>query len=408
MSDYPVEIPWQRNKDGGIISSSQANVLMALKEMSIKLSYDIFAGRPLCQDGNAPPTLLDDAKIDRLWLRLDETFRWRPTHEFFLTVVRDQAYQNSFHPVRDYLDGLKWDGVKRLDNWLTLYGGVEESEYASAVGMLTLVAAVRRVRQPGCKFDEMMVFESKQGRTEKSSAIAALCPDEAWFSDDLPLSIGSKEVIERTAGHWIIECAELDGMRRGDVDKLKASLSRQVDKARLSYDRLPTERPRQFIVIGTTNSNAYLRNSTGNRRFWPVRIGKFDVAALKKDRDKLWAEAAAREAAGQSIRLDESLWDDAAKEQEDRLVVDSWEDYFIEAVGDQTGKILTTSVWDIVDVEPGQQTQVHNLRMGELMQRLGFERVKLSHDGKTKWHYARGTKDERLREIDVTYRLKKF
>lgn len=83
MSDYPVEIPWQRNKDGGIISSSQANVLMALKEMSIKLSYDIFAGRPLCQDGNAPPTLLDDAKIDRLWLRLDETFRWRPTHEFF-------------------------------------------------------------------------------------------------------------------------------------------------------------------------------------------------------------------------------------------------------------------------------------------------------------------------------------
>jgi hypothetical protein len=148
---FKVEIAWQRNEKGVIITGSQANVRLALSEMAVRLSYNEFADRLLCQDGNGPPRFLDDAKIDRLWLRLDELFGWRPTKELFIIIICDQARQNAFHPVRDYLDGLSWDGVKRLDGWLSRYGKAEKNDYTAAVGMLMLVAAVRRVRQPGCK-----------------------------------------------------------------------------------------------------------------------------------------------------------------------------------------------------------------------------------------------------------------
>lgn len=414
---FKAEIAWQRNEKGVIITGSQANVRLALSEMKVRLSYNEFADRLLCVDGNGSPRFLDDAKMDRLWLRLDDLFGWRPPKELFITIVCDLARQNAFHPVREYLDQVKvkWDGKGRLNSWLADYGGAERNDYTAAVGMLTLVAAVRRVRQPGCKFDEMPVLESPQGLAEKSSAIAALCPEEAWFSDDMPLNIGSKEVIERSRGHWIIEAAELSGMSRGDVEHLKAFMSRQVDKARLAYDRMTTERPRQFIVIGTTNSGTYLRDSTGNRRFWPVTIRQFDIEGIKRDRDQLWAEAAAREAAGQSIRLDKALWRDAAKEQEERRMVDPWEETISDVLGDpvtgemQTGKIETAEVWTIVRVEPGHQTQDQNARLGQVMRRLGYERKKLrpvntsSREGDRPpvWHYARGTADEQQRGIIV-------
>ena len=160
---------------------------------------------------------------------------------------------------------------------------------------LTLIAAVRRVRTPGCKFDELLVLESPQGLL-KSSALRVLSVEESWFSDDLPLNSDGKRAIESLAGRWIVEAAELNGLRRSDIEHLKSFLSRQVDRARMSYDRLVTAAPRQCVFIGTTNSTTYLRDGTGNRRFWPVRVGRFDIEALRRDRDQLWAEAAAREA----------------------------------------------------------------------------------------------------------------
>ena len=147
-----------------------------------------------------------------------------------------------------------------------------------------------------------------------------MCPDEAWFSDDLPLGVDSKQTIERTAGKWLIEASELQGYGKREAELLKGWLSRAVDgPCRLAYARLPVEAPRQFVVIGTTNKlTGYLKDSTGNRRFWPVRVDRFDVAALRRDRDQLWAEAAVRERAGESIRLDPSLYKAAGLEQEAR------------------------------------------------------------------------------------------
>lgn len=264
-----------------------------------------------------------------------------------------------------------------------------------------LVAAVRRVRSPGCKFDEMLVLEGEQG-TNKSSALAIMSVRDDWFSDDLPLNADSKRVIESLEGRWIVEAAELKGMRKGDVEHLKAFLSRNTDRARMTYDRLNTVVPRQCVIFGTTNSSQYLRDGTGNRRFWPVRIKRFDLDALKRDRDQLWAEAAHREALGEAIRLAEELWPMAAAEQQKREVEDPYFLLLQEALGDAQGKIKASDVWDILDIPTAQRGQEHNARIGEAMRQLGWERGKLRFGGKSPEHcYARGTALERSQRLVV-------
>jgi predicted P-loop ATPase len=140
-------------------------------------------------------------------------------------------------------------------------------------------------------------------------------------------------------------------MRRGEVEHIKAMLSRTRDRARMSYDRIITDAPRQCVFFGTTNNTEYLRDTTGNRRFWPVRVRRFDLEALRRDRDLLWAEAAAREAKGESIRLDQSLWPLAEKEQAERLTNDPYYDFLQHALAGLDGKISSVDVWRLLDVK---------------------------------------------------------
>lgn len=300
----PDEIDHDKN---GKAYPSQRNIKLALGLMGVRLSRDEFQDRLLIEglDGFGPA--LSDAALNRMRMQIDEKWHLSVSKEFFTDVVFDIAHLNSFHPVREYLAALKWDEVPRLDGWLHQYGGAKDDDYTKAIGALVLIAAVRRIRTPGCKFDEMLVLESDQGKN-KSSALAILAKREDWFSDDLPLNADAQKVIERIAGRWIVEAAELAGMRKGEVEHMKSFLSRRIDRARMAYGRVPLEHPRQCVFIGTDNSGNYLRDSTGNRRIWPVRIEQFDLSALSRDVDQLWAEASTREAAGESIRLDKELW----------------------------------------------------------------------------------------------------
>jgi hypothetical protein len=378
---------------GTPIRNHQGNIRHALELLEIKLSYDTFHDR-LLVSGLPGHTLLDDPTLDKIWLTIDERFKFRATAEFFRVVVNNAARRNAFHPVRDYLDGLKWDGVQRLDRWLLKYAGAQDTEFIRAVGAITLIAAVRRVRKPGCKFDEMLILESAQGK-DKSEMLKALAIQENWFSDDVPLNADGKKVIEQLMGKWIVEAAELSGMRKADVEHLKALLSRQVDRGRMAYGRATTEQPRQSIIIGTTNSPKYLKDLTGNRRFWPVKVANVDLTALKRDRDQLWAEAASREKAGASIRLASSLWNVAAVEQTERTVQDPWHELLADVLGDLQGKLAAADVWRIVGVDPGHRIQEHNARLGQAMKDLGFEPKSLNIDGKKQRAYARGTKEEK-------------
>lgn len=359
-----------RDSKDRIVAGNLNNLRLALARLGLRPAFNAFTHD--VELGGAP---LDDVRVDRLWVQIDDTFGFQPARAALRTVILADAHHAAWHPVRRYLDGLKWDGTPRLDHWLATYGGAADSRYVQAVGALPLVAAVRRVRQAGCKFDELLVLESGQG-TLKSSALRALCPVDSWFSDDLPLGVDSKLVIERTAGKWIIEAAELHGNRGREAEALKAFLSRQIDgPVRLAYGRLPVTVARQFVLIGTTNSRlSYLKDGTGARRFWPVRVRRFDVEALTRDRDQLWAEASAREAAGMSIRLDSALWADAALAQEDRRAADPWEPILEPLlVGDGlVDHVPVAAIWDALKLEASHMDNRHADRVAAIVQRHGF------------------------------------
>jgi virulence-associated protein E len=363
--------------DKGKPHLTQNNVRVALRKLGVELRYDAFADHMLIDGlaGFAP--VLDDASLRRLRLQIDQRFKLKVSKDWFADIVLDMARLNSFHPVREYLDSRKWDGVKRIDQWLITYAGAKDTPYVRAVGKLWLLAAVRRVRKPGVKFDEALIFESDQG-LNKSSALQELAVKPDWFTDDVPLTADGKKVIEATRGKWICELAELKGMKQSDIEHLKAWLSRKVDRARMSYDRLPSEVPRQWVPAGTTNSVEYLRDNTGNRRFWGVTIQAFDLVKLTADRDQLWAEAAAREAAEESIRLDESLWEAAAKEQEARLTKDPYFEALQAALvdddGEMEGKIASESIWVILGARAAQRSQEANERVGTALRKLGWTR----------------------------------
>jgi predicted P-loop ATPase len=355
---------------------SPENARTALSKMGVEVAYDEFAGRYLLNGLTGFGPVLDDAALTRLRLLTEERWHLAFGKDRWWDIVTDHARRNTFHPVRQYLDGLEWDGKERVGSWLIEYAKAEDNEYVRTVGALVLVAAVRRVRNPGCKFDEMLVLESSQG-TGKSTALAILAVRDDWFADDLPLDSDSKVVMERTAGRWLVELAELKGMRRGAVEHVKAMVSRQIDKARPAYGRMAVEQARQCVFFGTTNDGAYLRDMTGNRRFWPVKIGRFDLGALRRDCDQLWAEAAAREAEGVSIRLPERLWSVAGAEQEGREVVDPIYETLSERLDGQSGKVRASDIWEVIGLgDQARRTQDHNMRVSSAMQRLGWHRPK--------------------------------
>jgi predicted P-loop ATPase len=233
------------------------------------------------------------------------------------------ALEHAFHPVRDYLNGLVWDGTKRLDDWLTNYLGVAPSEYARKTGRMWMIGLAARIMRPGCKFDYMMILEGLQG-TLKSQVCVALCGP--WVSDQsLDIRGDARATSQHLRNKWLVEISELVFFRQADVETLKAFISRTHERYLPRYARNEVVEPRQCGYLGTTNQETYLHDPTGGRRFWPHRTGTIDIRALMRDRDQLWAETAA------AYRAGERWWPDPAfeaatikPEQEARYDADGW------------------------------------------------------------------------------------
>ena len=243
-----------------------------------------------------------------------------------VTKVTDDR---SYHPIREMFESLPpWDKVRRAETVLIDYLGAEDNRYVRAVTRKSLCAAYMRVYYPGIKFDNMIVLNGAQG-IGKSTLISALGGE--WFSDSLALSdMNDKTAAEKLQGYWILEIGELAGMKKADIDKVKAFISRQDDKYRASFGRRVTPHPRQCVFFGTTNSeNGYLRDITGNRRFWNVKVtgqGKCKPWEMTAELvQQIWAEVAEIARSGEKLYLDADLEAYARQEQREAMEQDDRE-----------------------------------------------------------------------------------
>ena len=291
-------------------------------------------------------------------------------------AVEARARERAFHPVRDYLDGLRWDGSPRVDKWLSYYLGAEHSAYTSTIGRLFLIGMVARIYRPGCKSDYMLVFENEQG-TKKSQACAVLAGK--WFSDNLPdVRSAGKDVAQHLNGKWLIEVAEMSALDKADAAALKAFITRPVERYRPSYGRKEAIEPRQCLFIGTTNKSTYLRDETGGRRFWPVKTGEVDIEALTHDRDQLFAEAV------HLFRDGQQWWPNRgfekaliAPEQEARYEPDAWEQAIAEHLEAAPDVVTVLGVAEFaLRLDTGQVGRAEQNRIIAALERLGWERGK--------------------------------
>ncbi len=259
-----------------------------------------------------------DADTKELCLYLEKYYGIRS--ERVVKNGRDIVHtRRAFHPVRDWLDALpEWDGTERLDTLLVDYLAAEDTEYTRAVTRKAIVAAVKRIYEPGCKMDYTLTLAGKQG-LKKSSFFRMLVPNQDWFSDSLDTFQG-REAYEALQGSWVIEIAELSAAKRSDIERTKQFLTKQDDKLRKAYGEKVGRYRRQCIFVATTNSSDFLRDMSGNRRWWIVPVqkgGTRDVFTdLPKDRDQIFAEALARYRKGETLFLSEELEEAANQMQE--------------------------------------------------------------------------------------------
>lgn len=244
-------------------------------------------------------------------------------------AVQATAERHVIDPLRDYFASVRdtWDGVRRLPTWLSVVFGAPQTDYIQAVGSRFLISAVARALRPGCKVDHVLVTEGDQGML-KSTALRALCPDPSLFFDD-EIVIGDKDAAQVLRGKWVIELGELSALSRHDLAAVKAYITRAVDCYRPSFGRVSRDFPRRCVFTASTNEAEYLKDPTGNRRFWPVPVvGKANVAELERWRDQLWAEALAAFEGGAPWWLETGELEGLAKvEQGERTQVDPWEEH---------------------------------------------------------------------------------
>jgi predicted P-loop ATPase len=305
--------------EGGKILRTLNNVLVALRQApqwKDMFAWNQFSSRLMVMR-HLPGTNKIEASVPREitgpdvsnvtdWMQHNGIIVASQTTEEGIRAVADEF---SYHPVRDYLNGLTWDKTPRLETWLIKHLGVTDTALHRAFGSRWMIGLVARIFEPGCQLDTALILESRQG-LRKSTALRVLA--QPWFTDHVP-DLSSKDALEQLQGVWIIELAELSSFGRVETARIKSFLSSRDDRFRPSFGRFPANHPRQCGFAGTVNpgSNGYLRDETGARRFWIVECAtnwkpnqQVDVEKLTAARDHLWAEAVYRYREGKPWWLD--------------------------------------------------------------------------------------------------------
>ena len=352
FAELPEETDWTKKlrltEKGGLAQTIENVVIILTHDPQLagslalnEMEHNIVAVSSLPWSKHKGPRQWSDADDAALRYYLERTYGLTGKDRIF-DAVNVVAQSNAFHPVREYLDSCTWDEVPRVETLLIDYLGAEDTEYTRAVTRKALAAAVARIYRPGCKFDYMLTIRGTQG-IGKSALIAKL--GGKWFSDTFTTMQG-KDAYEQVLGVWLVEVGELAGMRKAEAETIKLYISKQVDRFRPAYGRRLQEFPRQCIFIGTTNESQFLRDATGNRRFWVVDTPDTPTRDLWEELTPetvalIWAEAVEIYKAGEPLYLPRELERVAREVQEtyeeenpragivaeylDRLLPEGWE-----------------------------------------------------------------------------------
>ncbi|GIM47018.1 hypothetical protein DNHGIG_25670 [Collibacillus ludicampi] len=410
----------RHHKTGEILSTpSNIEILLSHGEWKGVLAYDAFGNTEVIRkdlpwrkrerrDVDYEPWLAEDDRRLRHWL--GKKYKIRGAN-VIIDAFTEVTRKNRFHPIKEYLESQFWDGVPRLERLFIDYLGAEDNHYVRQVTRKMLVAAVKRLYEPGCKFDQMLVLIGPQG-AGKSSLLAKL--GRKWFSDSLR-TFENKEAGEHLQSGWIFEIGELSAMKKSEVEEVKAFLSKTEDRYRVAYDRQVSEFPRKCVFFGTTNTRDFLRDSTGNRRFWPVDVhpekAKYNHWTHLTDElvGQIWAEALHLYKAGEPLELDEEANTEAIRQQALHMetdpregiiqewletpIKDEWGEnngeevyrtrvcaaqIWVECLGNKKGSMRPWEAKEICDILrriPGWEERKGKARVGEYGVQRVFERV---------------------------------
>lgn len=418
LADMDDEVPeqkpdWTQLKRGGRGKPrpTLANTLRVLTDHPSwegVLYFDEFRGElmtrrvPPCRPSDAPeqrqPGPWSDEDTTRTQAWLSDTVDGLDVGSGIVEqAVSVAAEKHRTHPVREYLSRLSWDHQPRIDLWLVNYLHVADSEYVRAVGAKWMISAVARVMEPGCQADYMMILESMKQGIGKSSALRILAGDQ-WFADT-GLNIGDKDSFQALRSKWIYEFGELDSLKKAEWSRIRAFVSSRVDTYRPSYGRRTRDFPRQCVFAGTTNDSVYLHDTTGNRRFWPIRCPDepIDLKGLAADRNQLWAEASERYKLREQHYLRGHLADLAAVEQEKREapadpLIKRCAEWLNAKLRAERGVSTIDLILGPMGVELGNVNRQHENRAGAILRACGFtERRRTLCDGVRIYLYFKPT-----------------
>jgi predicted P-loop ATPase len=384
--------------DSGAILLTMDNIVKAIERPDVcglEVGYDTFRDEIMYSvDERVNWTPFKDADYTGLRIGLELVGFKSPPKELTRDAVLFVAMANQFDSAQLWLNRLKWDGVKRVETFLEVYIGVEDTPYHRAVSRYLWTALAGRVLNPGCKADMVPVLVGRQG-TRKSSAVAAMAPDPKFFTE-ISFSERDDDLSRKMRGRLIAEIAELKGIRTKESEHVKAWITKRQEDWIPKYREFNTIYPRRLLFFGTTNKEEFLADETGNRRWLPVRVEQsIDVDRIVRDCLQLWAEG--RElvpVSGIDYQEAESL---AIHVHAEHMIGDPWEPIIadwlqIDALGDVPSKRAYLQTHEVLrwalGIEERNCGRLEEMRVAKILRNLGYERKRLRLNGKQSWVFV--------------------
>ena len=404
MADDPIDINQYRAekeadawRDGLQLSNhkpigNEYNVHLALTEcpdFKGRIAFDLRLFKPVLTEktpaGHAGEWTDAYTARTAIWLQAHGVQAKPRTIDSALLAV---AHSNEIDPLEAWLYSIEWDGQERIGHFFHHYLGAEETPANSVMGSKFLIGAVARALKPGCRMDVMPVLEGPQG-AKKSTVVKILGGDYA--GENLP-DFHSKDAMLIVGSKWIVEVPELAAVRKSDIEHIKAFISRTEDTFTPPYGRYTVPQPRRCVLIGNLNpdGNGYLQDPTGNRRFWPVRVGAIDTEALKRDRTQIWAEAVYCFLRGDHWWLENGETETVAKVQQERMMEDPWTAAVESWVAGHVGTFTTAELAKgALGIEIENVNRSISTRLGIILRPLNLERKRAREGSELSWHYRK-------------------